>query len=146
MADKTPKELMGILLVVFIFLFGFGGYYVQFTSFNNVNNTELSSINKSQEIFNTIESQYQEINKTMEKNPKSGDLWGLVQETPSILSTTGAVIGYMFLSIPTWFMAVFNDMSNSIGIVPTWLIAIGGFFVMLELISWFIYFWTNRRS
>lgn len=145
MADKTPKELIGILFVVMIFIFGYAGFYSSVMGQYSANYTELSSVNKTQEIFGTIEEQFNMVNDSMIQNPKSDDV-NIFVEGGTLLWESGVTMGYMFLSIPGWFQSIFYDLANNIGIIPTWLLAIALFFIMIEIISWLIYFWTNRRS
>jgi hypothetical protein len=145
MADKTPKELISILLVTFIFIFGYAGFYSSLSMSYSSNYTELSTLNKTAEIMGVVENQFQTVNNTMTQNPKSGS-YNIFLDTPGMLANAGVTMGYLFLSIPGWFQSLFNDMSATLGIIPSWLIAIGFMFIMLELISWFVYFWTNRRT
>lgn len=146
MADKTPKELIGILFVVFIFLFGFAGFYTSLSISYDTGYTDLATFNKTEEIFTNIEDSFQTINETMTQNPKSGDSFNVFLDTPGMLATAGASIGYMFLSIPGWFQALFYDMSNAVGVIPAIVIIIAIFFILMDVLAWVVYFWTNRRT
>lgn len=141
---NKPTEYLVILLLAFAFIFGFTGLQGSLMNAYNANYTELSTINKSQEIYQTIEDQYETLNASMAQNPASGT--NIFLSVPSTLLTTGTTIGYLFLSIPTWFQAVFNDLGNTIGIIPTYIITISMTIIFIGILGWFVYFWTGRKT
>lgn len=145
MADKSPKEMIAMLLLAFAMILGYGGFYAGLMSTYGGNYTNLSSLSNIQNITDKINSGYQAINTSMSSNPSSGS-WTSAFDLPSAIVNTAITIGYIFLAVPLWFGSLFTDLSTLIGFVPTTVTAIFVTIIFLDIIAWFIYFWTSKRS
>lgn len=136
-----------MLLVVFAFIFGYNGFYNAVQTEYSGNYTNLSSSTQTQEIYEKIQSSYDELNSSMTQNPASETNWlTTALNMPSMILNTGITVGYIFLSVPSWFQNLFADLGGSLGFIPTVFITIATFIIMIEIIAWFVYFFTNKKS
>ncbi len=141
---KFPTQLIFVLLVVFVLIALFSEWQGSlFTTYSVNNTTDLGALDNTRDVYDTMQEQYAKMEETMNKSSTGTNIFF---EMPSIFLNMGSIIGFMFISIPTWFGAVIFDLANTVGIIPLGLLMLLLFRIMLDIVSWFIYFWTGREA